>query len=212
MMQKKVLFVTFEGGDKCGKSTQIALLAKRLKRLKVPVKFLREPGGTPLGEEIRNILLHRHDYQLSSFVEFQLFTTARKQLVREVILPFLKQNKRGVLILDRFFDSTYVYQGIAGGLDIRRYEAYEKASRAGLVPDITFLMDLSYAEARKRGKSHKKDRMEKKSALFHEKVRQGFLNRARMEKKRFRVLDASKNIEVLKEEILKAVEKKLGRI
>ncbi len=211
-MKNKVLFITFEGGDKCGKSTQIALLSKKLKALKVPVKVLREPGGTPLGEEIRNILLHRHDYQLSPFVEFQLFTTARRQLVQEVILPFLRQNKRGVLILDRFFDSTYVYQGVAGGLDMRRYETYEKATRAGLVPDITFLMDLSYSEAKKRGKSHMKDRMEKKSALFHEKVRRGFLKRARMEKKRFRILDASKRIEVLQGEILKTVEKKLGRV
>jgi len=211
-MNKKTLFVTFEGGDKCGKSTQIALLEKKLRARKIPVKVLREPGGTMLGEEIRNILLHRHDHRLSAFVEFQLFTAARRQLVQEVVLPFLRSRGKAVLILDRFFDSTYVYQGVAGGLDLKRYAAFEKDSRAGLLPDITFLMDLSYAEARKRGKRYEKDRMEKKSAQFHEKVRRGFLARARKEKNRFCVLDASRKIGDLHGEILKIVEKKLGRV
>ncbi len=204
----KALLITFEGGDKCGKSTQISLLGKRLKKEKIPFKVLREPGFTPLGEKIRNILLHSKDYELSSFVEFQLFTTARRKLVEDVVVPFLK-NKKGVLILDRFYDSTYVYQGSAGSLDMKRHAAYEKESRMGLVPDITFLLDLPLKEARKR-QTTKKDRMERKSKAYHEKVRKGYLKLARQNKKRFKVLNGAGSISKIHESIWSAVEKSVG--
>jgi dTMP kinase len=207
-MRKKALFITFEGGDKCGKSTQISLLEKKLKAKKIFIKILREPGHTYLGEKIRNILLHGKKYHLSPFVEFQLFTTARRQLTEEVLLPFLRQ-KKGILILDRFFDSTYVYQGIAGGLPINDFKEYEKATRGGLVPDLTFLLDLPVREAQKRCGS-RRDRMERKSKNYHEKVRRGYLKLAKNNKKRFVVIDSRKSIAEIHKIILKEVEKKLA--
>lgn len=209
-MKKKSLLITFEGGDKCGKSTQISLLAKKLKQEKVSVKVCREPGGTRVGEEIREILLHRKKYHLSPAVEFQLFTTARRQLTEEVLLPFLNR-KKGALILDRFFDSTYVYQGAAGGLKVGDYKTYEKMSRANLVPDVTFLLDLPVSEARKRC-SGRKDRMELKSKNYHERVRRGYQALARKNKIRFVVVDGRKSAAEIHQLIWQVVEKKLGKI
>jgi len=207
-MRRKAFLISFEGGEKCGKSTQIPLLAKALRRKGLRVKVLREPGATRVGEEIRKILLHRKKDSLSPLVEFQLFTAARRQLVDEILYPFLQKDK-GVVILDRFFDSTYVYQGIAGGLNLKRLKSVEEASRRSLVPDITFLLDLPLSEIVKRtGKN--KDRMERKPKSYHQKVRNGFLKRAKAEKRRFVVVDGSRTIQAIQNDIYRIVERRLG--
>jgi len=208
-MRKQALFISFEGGDQCGKSTQIALLKKYLAKKKIPGKILREPGGTPLGEEIRRLLLHSQKLKLSSFVEFQLFTTARRQLVEEVMVPFIKKTKRGILVLDRFFDSTHVYQGEAGNLSMKKLREAEEASRLGLVPDITFLLDISLKEAKKRQKGSR-DRMEKKSDAYHQKVRRGYLKRAKKNSRRFVVIDGAQTQEEIHKAIISRLERRLS--
>jgi len=207
----KGFLISFEGGDRCGKSTQIALLAKALRKRGVPVRVFREPGGTRLGEGIRKLLLHRHDLKMSPFTEFQLFTTARRKLCEEAVLPFIQRGK-GMLILDRFFDSTLAYQGAAGGVDISRFGEYEKESRSGLVPDLTVLLDIPYETAERRGARLAKDRMEKKSRAFHERVRSGYRALARKEPSRFLVLDGTRPVEEIHRRILKALEERLGRL
>jgi dTMP kinase len=208
-MRKRALFISFEGGDQCGKSTQIALLKKYLVKKKIPNKVLREPGGTRLGEEIRRLLLHSKKLKLSSFVEFQLFTTARRQLVEEVMVPFIQKTKKGILVLDRFFDSTHVYQGDAGNLSMKKLETIEKASRLGLVPDITFLLDISLKEAKNRQKGTR-DRMEKKSDAYHQKVRQGYLKRAKQSPRRFIVIDGTDTPAEIHQTIISRLERRLS--
>ena len=187
------LFITFEGSEGCGKSTQIARLAEQL-RQKNPDRemvVLREPGGTALGEEMRRLLQHAdQSIKIVPESELLLFAASRAQLVREVIQPALH---RGAIVLcDRFFDSTVAYQGFAGGVDLAVIEKIKSAAISNFEPDITFLIDLDVKAAMKRIlKRDSNNRYEKMSLEFHESVRAGFLEIAKVNKKRFKIIDGS---------------------
>jgi dTMP kinase len=166
----KGIFLTFEGVEGSGKSTQAKLFVEWLKENGKEVLFLREPGSTNIGEEIRKILLSKENKGLSPETELFLFLASRAQLVREKIIPALKEGK--VVVLDRYIDSTLAYQGYGDELPIELIEEMNKFATAGLLPDLTFLLDLDIDEGLK--KAGMKDRIEEKGIQFHRKVREGY--------------------------------------
>lgn len=205
------LFISFEGSEGCGKSTQIEALAARLRSDGLDVLQAREPGGTPLGEALRQLLQH-DDAGNGMLVEAELllFAAARAQIVRERLLPALEAGK--VVLCDRFVDSTTVYQGVARGLNRTNVAAVNQVATGGLQPDLTILIDLpadiGLQRARLRANGQL-DRMEQEDAEFFEAVRQGYLELAKAEPNRFLVLDGSQSIETLQAEIWNAVQPRL---
>lgn len=201
--------VTFEGGDGCGKSTQIKLFTEFLKREKIDFICTREPGGTDVGEQIREILLHSKG-KMSAETEFLLFSASRSKIVEDVIKPALKDGK--VVVLDRYYDSSYTYQGYAGDLRVKDLENITEFAIKGTVPDLTFLLDLSYDDAMKRKSGDEKlknlDRIESKGENYHNKVRQGYLLLAKKNKKRFFVIDANQSIEKIEKQIQDVFQKR----
>ena len=188
----KGLFVTFEGSEGCGKSTQIRRLSEVLRADGREVVSLREPGGTPVGERIRHLL--QHDDQAEAMTpetELLLFAASRAQLVREVIRPALD---RGAIVLcDRFLDSTSVYQGVARALGQKDVAFINAFAVGGTLPDLTLVFDLDASEGRRRAslRGGPQDRMEKEDPVFYEAVRKGYLALALGEPGRFCVIDAS---------------------
>ena len=201
--------VTFEGGDGCGKSTQIKLFTEFLKREKIDFICTREPGGTDVGEQIREILLHSKG-KMSAETEFLLFSASRSKIVEDVIKPALKDGK--VVVLDRYYDSSYTYQGYAGDLRVKDLENITEFAIKGTVPDLTFLLDLSYDDAMKRKFGDEKlknlDRIESKGENYHNKVRQGYLLLAKKNKKRIVVIDANQPIEKIEKQIQDVFQKR----
>lgn len=185
-------FITFEGPEGSGKSTQARLLGERLKSMGYEVLMTREPGGTRTGEAIRDIVQHDSTgEQIYMGTEIFLYSAARAQLVRQVIIPALK---RGSYVLsDRFADSTTVYQGYGRGLDIETIEKINSFAIGEAVPDITFLLDMRVEEgfARINKDRRELDRMEREPREFHERVRNGYLELAKRHHERFYVVDAS---------------------
>jgi len=207
-------FITFEGSEACGKSTQIQLLADRFKQLNFQVTLTREPGGTPIGEEIRHLLqFSEANAAMTPEAELLLFTASRAQLVREVILPSLARG--GTVIADRFFDSTTVYQGVARAIDPAKVKLINEFAVGECRPDITFVLDLDCEVARQRLAGRKspgvaKDRMEQEPLAFYEAVRQGYLNLAKAEPDRVKVIDAAGSIEAVHQEIWTRIESLLS--
>jgi dTMP kinase len=213
MAMKNGIFVTFEGSEGAGKSTQVSLLAERLGKLGLPVLTLREPGGTELGEEIR-MLIRRVDFVIAPCAETELllFLASRAQLVREKILPALHDGM--LVICDRYCDSTTAYQGAARSLPLEQVEPLNAFAIGKCVPHITFLLDLDPEEGLRRihlrhGREAD-DRMERESVAFFEKVRAGYLNLARRDPARFAVLNAHKPIETVHGEIYDLLRRRLG--
>ncbi len=200
----KGLFITFEGIDGCGKTTQIEMLSKDLEKAGIPYVLIREPGGTVIGEKIRTILLDKANSGMDERTELLLYEAARAQIVKERIIPELNEGK--VVICDRFFDSTVAYQGYARGLDLEEIDFLNRWSAAGIVPDITFLLDLDEKTAyqRRHGRSDEEDRLEAEGLLFMKKVRDGYLSRSR-EESRFQVLSALQTPEEIYQQIRKTV-------
>ena len=185
---KKGIFITFEGPEGSGKSTQSNLLRGFLKKKGYEVVQLREPGETKLGEIVRNILLHSKKVNITPEAEAFLYLTARTQLVKERIIPALRQGK--IVICDRFADATVAYQGHGLGININMLHKFNDFATQNIKPDITFLMDLAPKTGLKRSKNMKgfKDRIEKRAIEFHEKIRAGYLDLAKNNKKRIKVL------------------------
>ncbi len=181
------LFITFEGGEGCGKSTQAEILYRKLVHMGVPVVLTHEPGGTPIGEKATRLLKWAKDLDITPISELMLFNASRAQLVSNMIRPQLKDGK--VVICDRFADSTIAYQGYGRGLDLETVRSVNRIATQGLTPDITVLLDIPVTEgiARKRSK---KDRFEEQGTAFHEKVREGYLNLAAAEPRRWFVVNA----------------------
>lgn len=203
---KKGLFITFEGPEGAGKSTLVRAAQVFLKRRKVPVLFLREPGGTAVSEKIREVLLHSKT-EIAKEAELFLFLAARAQIVSEKILPALRAGK--TVICDRFHDSTVAYQGYGSGVSLKLIESAGAFVKAGIEPDVTFLCDVdSKTGLRRAGRG---DRMEKKSLAFHGRVRQGFLTLARQNKKRFVILKDERDIRVKIEKMRAALEQYLKK-
>jgi dTMP kinase len=175
MSDKRGLFITFEGIDGSGKSTQIRRLRDFLETNGHSVELIREPGGTAIGEKIRSLLLDKSNGEMSFETELLLYEAARAQIVNEKIVPSIRAGK--VVVCDRFFDSTTAYQGYARGLDLSEINRLNRWATGGLEPDITFLMDLPVTEAMKRmvGRSGGSDRLEVEGSDFMEKVREGYL-------------------------------------
>lgn len=205
------LFISFEGGEGCGKSTQLERLAERLRERGNTVHITREPGGTALGERIRHLLKHDDAGRgMCPESELLLFAASRAQLVREVLLP--KLNEGCHVLCDRFFDSTTVYQGVARNLSASVVAAVNELAIGGLRPDLTFLCDLpadvGIARARERG-GKTFDRMETEALAFYEAVRSGYLTLARAEPDRFCVVDGSDAVETIEERIWHVVSQRL---
>lgn len=200
----KGLFVTFEGIDGSGKSTQIEMLSSDLEKAGIPYVLIREPGGTDIGEKIRTILLDKANSKMNARTELLLYEAARAQIVEEKIKPALEAGN--VVICDRFFDSTVAYQGYARGLGLEAVDFLNKWSTSGLAPDITFLFDLSeeVAYRRRHGRGGEEDRLEAEGLNFMKKVREGYLAQSR-EEARIRVIDAQETPENIYEKIKLAV-------
>src|SRR5436309_9170092 len=194
-------FITFEGSEGSGKSTQADRLATRLQRGGVPCILTREPGGTPIGETIRELLQFApHNSAMTAKTELLLFEASRSQLVRETIKPALE---RGLCVIaDRFFDSTTVYQGAARKLDRETVERLNAFAVDDCVPDITFVLDVDAATAESRmQKPRRPDRMEQQSAEFHERVRRGYRDLAAREPNRMVLIDGSRHADVIENKI-----------
>lgn len=194
-------FITFEGSEGSGKSTQVQRLTGHLKRMGIPHLVTREPGGTPIGETIRELLQFApHNADMTPETELLLFEASRSQLVRETIKPALE---RGVCVIaDRFFDSTTVYQGAARRLDRQIVERLNAYAVDGCVPDITFVLDVDAVTAASRmPKQRRPDRMEQQPPEFHERVRQGYRDLPVREPNRILLIDGSRKEDIIENEI-----------
>src|SRR5436309_9061371 len=200
-LMSRLPFITFEGSEGCGKSTQVKKLATRFQQMGVPCLVTREPGGTPIGETIRELLQFApHNTGMTPETELLLFEASRSQLVRETIKPALE---RGVCVIaDRFFDSTTVYQGEARNLYGEMVQRLNAFAVGGCVPDITFVLDVGAATAESRmQKPRRADRMEQQPAEFHERVRRGYRDLAAREPNRMVLIDGSRHADVIENKI-----------
>ena len=196
-------FITFEGSEGCGKTTQVQKLAGRLARSGVTHLVTREPGGTPIGETIRELLQFApHNSSMTPETELFLFEASRSQLVREIIKPALE---RGMCVIaDRFFDSTTVYQGAARTLDRELIERLNTFAVGDCIPDVTFVLDVDAATAKSRMQGPRKtDRMEQQPAEFYERVREGYRALAKREPSRVVLIDGSRTADEIENEIWK---------
>lgn len=207
------LFISFEGGEGCGKSTQIDLLTHFLKSQGHRVTNLREPGGTPLGEKIRHLLQHDPDGQeMTTETELLLFAASRAQLTRTRIQPALDRGE--IVICDRFMDSTTVYQGVARQIDEKTVEQINHFAVGPTLPDLTLLLDLppeigmSRVHRRTNGNL---DRMEQEADSFFQAVREGYLKLAEKNRNRFRIIDAEQPIETVGASIKATISEKLKK-
>jgi dTMP kinase len=183
------LFITFEGGEGCGKSTQTRALSRRLAELAIPYILTHEPGGTPLGEKVRYLLKQATDIKITALTELVLFESSRSQLVAEVIKPALQEDK--IVICDRFADSSIAYQVFGRGLDLETVEELNRIAVQGIKPNLTFLLDVAPEIGLARKQAGVNDRFEQEQLTFHQKVRQGFLSLASLDRRRWVVIDAS---------------------
>jgi dTMP kinase len=195
------MFITFEGIDGSGKTTQANLLVERFKEEKHDCIFLREPGGTGISEKIRTLLLDRDHLEMTQLAELFLFSAARTQLVTEVIRPCLDIGK--IVVCDRFFDSTTAYQGYGRGIDIEAVRKVNSVASQGTVPDITFILDIELNEIDRRRSPARRaaDRMESGGNQLFERVRRGYLEIARMEPRRCIVVNGMRPRQEIHEEI-----------
>lgn len=204
----KGFFITFEGGEGAGKSTQIELLAAKLRAKKYAILVTREPGGSPGAEAVRHVLLSGAAEPFGPKMEALLFAAARSDHVEQVIRPAIE---RGAIVLcDRFIDSSRVYQGVTGGLDPAFMEVVEQVSINGMVPDMTLILDIDPAEGLKRAAVRRSpndvpDRFEKETVSVHQQRREAFLAIAASEPQRCVVIDASRSPSEVEDAITTAV-------
>lgn len=198
------MFITLDGGDGCGKSTQIHYLAEKLHAQGHEVVCCRDPGSTPLGDAVRNILLNRQELHIADITEVFLFMAARSQLVREVIRPALDTGK--IVLSDRFLISTFVYQCYAGGVPAEVLKPISAAAVGESLPELGIVLDIPYEVAVQRvGDRAVPDRMERKGEEYHRRVREGFLQYAAAEPNRYVVIDATPSPDEVAETIWKTV-------
>ena len=208
------LFITFEGLDGSGKTTQMRLLAERLERAGRRVKLTVEPGGTPIGERIRSILLDRSGAPLTPEAELLLYFASRAQNVEEVILPALERCE--IVLSDRFTDSTVVYQGFGRGLGEEPVRAVERVACRGLRPDLTIYLEidpdssLERARARNESAGARETRMDEQPADFYRRVSEGYRTLAEREPERFRLIDGRRPPDQVAEDVWRAVAPLVG--
>ena len=203
-------FITLEGPDGAGKGTQGRRLVEHLRRAAVDVLNTREPGGTPIGERIRQALLDDSHREMAAETEMLLFAASRAQFVREVVRPALA---RGTTVLsERYVDASLAYQGFGRGLDVGLVRTVNDVATGGLLPDLTLLLDIDPAvglervQAAGRAGAAGGDRLEQETLAFHQRVRAGFLQLARESPKRFVVIDAQGDAERVHREVVRAVD------
>ncbi|HEU6448704.1 MAG TPA: dTMP kinase [Verrucomicrobiae bacterium] len=213
----KGLFITFEGTEGCGKSTQVELLARRMRAIGHRVRALREPGGTPIGEEIRHTLKHsKNNAAMTAEAELLLMNASRAQLVREIIRPALADGE--IVLCDRFYDSTTAYQGYGRKLDLEMVTAVIDVAVGETRPDVTLLLKVSpeISELRRAMRQSTmpfvRDRFEEADKEFFARVEKGFEAIATAEPNRFRVLDGSGDLETVSEKIWEIVQPRLPKI
>ena len=200
---KKGLLITFEGIDGSGKTTQINALIGHLREAGLSYHLFREPGGTEIGEKIRDILLDKNYHNMLDVSELLLYSASRYQLCVSKIIPAL--NNVDIVICDRFYDSTTAYQGYGRGIDLEFIYQLNKIATDSLVPDLTFILDIDLEERQKRLGKKSLDRLEQEANDFHSKVRAGFLTMAKEDQNRFVVLNGNQNPERLSKEIWKRI-------
>ena len=199
----KGLFITFEGADGCGKTTQMKLLAEYLKNNGADVVLTREPGAKGLGEKVREILLN-YEGLVSDRCESFLFLADRAQNIDIIVNPAIEEGK--IVLCDRHIDSTVAYQGFGRGLDIERINMLNNIATNSKKPDLTFVFDIDVETSMKRvGKE--KDRMESAGIDFHNRVRKGYLELAKQEPQRIKVIDATKSIEEIHKNVVEILKK-----
>jgi dTMP kinase len=204
-VSKKGLLISFEGIEGTGKTIQARLLCEYLRRKRYKVILTGEPGGTPIGIKIRDLLLSVENRKMTPFSELLLYNASRVQHIKEFILPALK--KGSLVITDRFTDSTVAYQGYGRGIDLRLIDFLEKIVTEGLRPDITLLLDLDVEIGLKRNKGiNKTDRLELEDIRFHKRVRAGYHKIAAKEPERIKLIDASGSKEEIHRKIIGIVE------
>lgn len=207
-MADRGIFITFEGMDGCGKTTQMRRLARRLKREGRSVLQTAEPGGTQIGSQIRGILLDSKNRDLSPTAELLLYFAARAQNVDQWIVPALSQGT--IVLSDRFTDSSLVYQGCGRGLGAETVLELDRIACRGLKPDLTLLIDVDLTTSLLRAQArnlrgNRTDRMEEQDAAFYEKVRDAYLALAAREAERFHIIDGRDKLESVAEQIWKVV-------
>lgn len=202
-MTARGVFLTFEGGEGSGKTTQIRLLTATLEACGLEVIQLREPGGTRLGEAVRAIVLDPATGDVDPRAELLLYEASRAQLTHERIRPALATG--AVVLCDRYYDSSTAYQGYGRGLPVVEIETLNAAATGGLTPDMTLLLDGDHLTGMERATAEATDRLEAAGDEFHERVRNGFLEIARAEPDRVRVIDAQGGPEQVAARVLAAV-------
>ncbi|MBU0528332.1 dTMP kinase [bacterium] len=202
---KKGKFITFEGIDGCGKSTQVKMLVKKLEQLNIDVITIREPGGTRISESIREILLYRDIHELGERTEALLMTASRAQLTKEVIIPAL--NKGTLVIADRYADSTIAYQGGGRKIKIDRLDELNQFATYGTVPDLTFFIDVLPDEGARR--QNTKDRIEQAGIDFQRRARDSYLELAKKYSNRIVVIDGKTDIDTIHKNIWKEFKQRI---
>ena len=204
------LFITFEGGEGSGKSTAIKTLTKKLEAEGYEIVLTREPGGTPIAEQIREVILNKKNVEMDPITEALLYAASRRQHIQEKIIPALKEGK--LVLCDRFLDSSLAYQGGARGLGIDKIYALNQYATEGLLPDITVFFDLKpeIGLARIEANANREvNRLDVEKMYFHEKVHSAFMELAKRFPERYLIVDASKSPAEVAEETYKAIAKKL---
>ncbi|MEE8598485.1 MAG: dTMP kinase [Dehalococcoidales bacterium] len=203
------LFITFEGGEGCGKSVQAGALYRRLSELAIPAVLTHEPGVTSLGKKLGRWLKWAEGTDISPLTELLLFNASRAELVTKLIKPNLENGK--VVICDRYADSTTAYQGYGRGLDLEVVKAINSAATQELKPELTVLLDMSVEEGLARKGTERLDRFESEDITFHQKIREGYLKLAGDEPERWLVVDATQSKKIIEEIIWQRVSQLLPR-
>ena len=205
------LFITFEGPDGSGKSTQIKLLSEALTGAGHDVLTVREPGGTPISEQIRDVVHNLRNREMSDRAECLLYNAARAQLVDQLILPHLRL-RGGLVLSDRYADSTLAYQGYGRGLDLSAVRNVIAFATHNLKPDVTFYLDIPVEEGIERRKhgGGEWNRLDDQAVEFHRRVRAGYLQMVREEPERWVRIDAARSVEEIQADIRAEVQRKLG--
>jgi dTMP kinase len=212
---KRGVFITLEGIDGSGKSTVLRFVEPHLRERQIPLLVTREPGGTEIGREIRHVLLSTSHRAMTAATELLLYAADRAQHVQELILPALDEER--VVLCDRFTDATIAYQGYGRGFDLTWIEALMQFATSGLKPDLTVLLDLEVAQAQERlfqrhqRASTTQDRLDTEELAFHERVRQGYLELARREPERIKIVSAAGTVQDTRQQALETVLELLKR-
>jgi dTMP kinase len=205
------LFLTFEGIEGCGKTIQATLLVQYLKSRNIPVLHTREPGGTPIGDQIRKILLNPENHAMTGLTELLLYSASRAQHVQQIIRPSLEKGL--FVVCDRYTDATLAYQGAGRVLDWKTIQTLNQIATSELCPDLTILLDvpveLGLERARNRNlkmdSRNQEGRFEEEDLAFHTRVREGYIQLATREPDRIRIIDGTQEVEAIHEEIIKIV-------